>query len=160
MAIIPGGLTGHIQPADVSWNKPFKEAYNELYGEWTATGEKSYTQAGNIRAPNKLQCLEWVKKAWESVSQDIVIKSLRCCGISVKVDGTEDIEIHCIKDGGIAAEAFAEISQRTAALLATDESDSESDDDIDEDEGELEENEAVIEDDATEDDPQVDSNNS
>ena len=41
-------------------------------------------------------------------------------------------------------------------------SDSESDDpfeDIDEDEGELEENEAVI-DDAAEDDPQVDSDNS
>ena len=83
-----------------------------------------------------------------------------------KVDGTEDKEIHCIKDGGIAAEAFAEISQRTAALLATDESDSDSDDpfeDIDEDEGELEENEAVIEDTcnaAEEDDPQVESDNS
>ena len=81
------------------------------------TGEKSYTQAGNIRAPSKLQCLEWVKKAWESVSQDIMINSFRCCGISVKVDGTEDKEIHCIKDGGIAAEAFAEISQHTDALL-------------------------------------------
>ena len=118
MAIIPGGLTGHIQPADVSWNKPFKEAYKELYGEWTATGEKSYTQAGNIRAPSKLKCLEWVKKAWEAVSQDIVITSFRCCTISVEVDGTEDKEI---KDGGIAAEAFAEISQRIPALLATDE---------------------------------------
>ena len=119
MAIIPGGLTGHIHPADVCWNQPFKEAYKELYGEWTATGEKSYTQAGNIHAPSKLQCLEWVKKAWESVSQDIVIKSFRCCGISVKVDGTEDKEIHCIKDGGIAAEAIAEISQHKAALLAS-----------------------------------------
>ena len=35
MAIIPGGLTGHIQPADVCWNKPFKEAHKELSGEWT-----------------------------------------------------------------------------------------------------------------------------
>ena len=104
-----------------------------------------------------------MKKAWESVSQDTVIKSFRCCGISVKVDGTEDKEIHCIKDDGIATEAFGEISQRTAALLATDESDSESDDpfkDVDEDEGELEENEAVIEDDTAEDDPQVDSDSS
>jgi len=95
-----------------------------------------------------------VKKAWESVNQDIVIKSFRCCGISVKVDGTEYKEHHCIKDGGIAAEAIAEISQCTAARLATDESDSESDDpfeDIDEDEGGLEE--AVIEDDAAEKDP-------
>ena len=95
-----------------------------MYGEWTATGEKSYTQAGNIHAPSKLQCVEWVKKAWESDSQDIVIESFRFCGISVEVNGTEDKEIHCIKDGVIAAEAFAENSQRTAALLATDESDS------------------------------------
>jgi len=101
MAIIPGGVTGHIQPADVCWNKPFKEAYKELYGEWTATGEKSYTQAGNICAPSKFQCLQWVKKAWESVSQDIVIKSFRCCGISVNVDGTEDKEIHSNKMVGL-----------------------------------------------------------
>ena len=26
-SIIPGGLTKHLQPADVSWNKPFKEFY-------------------------------------------------------------------------------------------------------------------------------------
>ena len=26
VSIIPGGLTRHLQPADVSWNKPFKEA--------------------------------------------------------------------------------------------------------------------------------------
>ena len=46
--IIPGGLTGHIQLADVCWNKPLREAYKELYSKWTATGDKSYTQAGNL----------------------------------------------------------------------------------------------------------------
>ena len=34
VSVIPGGLTGHLQPADVSWNKPFKEAYKVLYNEW------------------------------------------------------------------------------------------------------------------------------
>uniref|UniRef100_A0A1X7UPU3 DDE-1 domain-containing protein n=1 Tax=Amphimedon queenslandica TaxID=400682 RepID=A0A1X7UPU3_AMPQE len=33
IVIIPGGLTGLVQPADVSWNKPFKTAYKELYNE-------------------------------------------------------------------------------------------------------------------------------
>jgi len=32
----------------------------------------------------------------------------------------EDIETHCIKDGGIAAEVFAAISQSTATPLAFD----------------------------------------
>ena len=40
VAIIPGGLTSQLQPADMSWNKPFKMAYRELCNEWMATAEK------------------------------------------------------------------------------------------------------------------------
>ena len=36
VTIIPGGLTGHMQPADMCWNKPFKAAYKELYTTWMA----------------------------------------------------------------------------------------------------------------------------
>ena len=54
ISVIPGGLTGLVQPPDVSWNKPFKQAYKELYNEWLASGEKSYTPAGNVHAPSKL----------------------------------------------------------------------------------------------------------
>ena len=32
--LIPGGLTSHLQPADVSWNKLFKSAA----GSYTMTG--------------------------------------------------------------------------------------------------------------------------
>ena len=66
-----------------------------------------------MRAPSKLQCIEWVKKAWESVTAEVVINSFKSCGITVKVDGSEDKEIHCIKDGGVAADAFEDISQKT-----------------------------------------------
>ena len=31
VCVIPVRLTRLVQPADISWNKPFKEAYNELY---------------------------------------------------------------------------------------------------------------------------------
>lgn len=162
MSIIPGGLTGHIQPADLCWNKPFKARYKELYREWTAEGEKSYTRAGNIRAPSKLQCLEWVKKAWAAIEVDVIKRSFKSCGISVKIDGSEDEEIHCTKASGVAAEARAEITKGTAALLAPREAEVESDDpdpfkDIEEDEEELEENEMVIDED--EDDYIEDSDN-
>ena len=40
--VIPGGLMSHLQPADVLWNKPFKNAYKDLYNEWTSSGEKSF----------------------------------------------------------------------------------------------------------------------
>ena len=61
ISLIPGGLTGKIQPADVSWNKPFKTAYKQRYNRWMIEGEKTYTKAGNVRAPSKLLCLQWVK---------------------------------------------------------------------------------------------------
>ena len=30
---VPGGLTSLVQPADLSWNKPFKAAYKDLYND-------------------------------------------------------------------------------------------------------------------------------
>ena len=60
----------------------------------------------------------------------------------MQVNGSEDKEIHRIQDGGIAAEAFEDISRSTATLLESHERESDGDDDlfkdIDEDEEELE----------------------
>ena len=72
-SIIPGGLTKHLQPADVSWNKLFKELYRAKYEEWLASGEKTYTAGGNMRAPEKILCLQWVKEAWYYCSYPEVI---------------------------------------------------------------------------------------
>ena len=118
LSVIPGGLTSLVQPADVSWNKPFKEAYKARYNQWMVTGEKSYTPAGNVRAPSKVLCLQWVKEAWSSVSTEVVKKSFISCGISVNVDGSEDQEVHCLKDNEIAAAAKTDIQQATVSLLA------------------------------------------
>ena len=60
VSIIPGGLTSQLQPADVSWNKPFKAAYKTKYNDWMATGSKSYMPAGNVCTPSKALCLQWV----------------------------------------------------------------------------------------------------
>ena len=35
-----GGCTKFVQPADVSWNKPFKDRLREFYDEWMENGEK------------------------------------------------------------------------------------------------------------------------
>ena len=149
VSVIPGGLTSLVQPADVSWNKPFKDAYKELYNEWMVSGEKSYTPAGNIRAPTKLVCLRWVKQAWSLVSKEIVIKSFEVCGISVNVDGTEDHKIHCIKNGEVAVAAREEIKSKTRALhdnQSDDQSDVDPFAEMSEDEDELVDNELVVED--------------
>jgi hypothetical protein len=61
MAVIPGGLTSFLQPADVSWNKSFKAEYRKRYDEWMASGDKSFTKEGNMRQPDKKTITKWLK---------------------------------------------------------------------------------------------------
>ena len=147
ISIIPGGLTSHLQPADVSWNKPFKAAYKELYNAWMISGEKSYTPAGNMRAPDKALYLQWVIEAWSQLSVEVVKKSFMACGISVSTDGSQECDIHCTKEGQLAAEARTTIAQKTMALHGSNDYNA-----LDpfadiEDEDELANNELVIEED-------------
>ena len=147
MSVLPGRLTRLVQPADVSWNKPFKEAYKCLYNEWMVSGKKCYTPAGNVCAPSKLLCLCWVKEAWSCVSKEVVVKSFEVCGITVNVDGSEDMKIHCIKDGEVAMGARREMEQKTRELHLNLDSNVDDDPftDMEEDE-ELDCNELTIED--------------
>lgn len=142
--IIPGGLTCHLQPADVSWKKPFKQAYKALYNEWMVSGEKSYTPAGNMRPPDKSLCLKWVKDAWQSVTTDVVMKSFAVCGISSSIDGSQDSEISCIK----AAETIAKTQELALANQEEEDpfADLDGDGETEEDEDELERNETVVRD--------------
>ena len=90
MSVIPGGCTSRLQPADVSWNKPFKGNVAELYDEWLFSGPVDLTPAGNRRAPPKSLILKWIKTAWDTVTPEMIRKSFKKCGISTELDGTED----------------------------------------------------------------------
>ena len=144
MCLIPGGLTTQLQPADVSWNKPFKTAYRELYNEWMASGRKHYTSAGNVKPPDKLLCLEWVKKSWERVTEEVVAASFKACSISNSEDGSEDSEIHCLKEGGVAHSAVEEVRAQLRRLYSGEERGANDSDDPFTDLEELEEDEAAI----------------
>lgn len=90
MAVIPGGCTCKLQPADVSWNRPFKAKLAELYDEWIFNGPIERTRAGNRKAPPKALLLKWIKDAWAAITPDVIRKSFKKCGITVALDGTED----------------------------------------------------------------------
>ena len=95
-----------MQPADVSWNKNFKEFYKAKYEKWLASGEKMYTAGGNMRTPIKILCHQWVKEAWHSVTTAVIQMSLVACGISVNTDGSQDDRLHCLKDTDVATNAI------------------------------------------------------
>ena len=49
-----------------------------------------------LRSPDKLLCLQWVKKAWEFVATEVIINSFKVCDIPIETDSTEDGLMHCI----------------------------------------------------------------
>jgi hypothetical protein len=53
MAVIPGGCTSKLQPCDVSWNKPFKDIYTDIYDDWMLNSIPQLTKHGNRKPPEK-----------------------------------------------------------------------------------------------------------
>ena len=90
MCVIPGGCTSKLQPADVSWNRPFKAKLSELYDEWLFSGVIEKTPKGNRRPPPKALLLRWIKAAWDGISPEVIRRSFKKCGITCELDGTED----------------------------------------------------------------------
>ena len=95
-----------------------------------------------------------MKEAWESIPSEIIKQSFIVCGISVKTDGTEDTEIHCMKANEVAFGARDGVKKGMEALLqpqpvGDEEGDPFADLDCEEeeDESELENNEVVLDDD-------------
>ena len=90
-AVIPGGCTKYIQAPDVMWNQPFKAHLHAAYDEWIAgVADKTYTAGGNLRAPARRLLVSWVLAAWDELDTDLIIKSFKVCGKSLKSDVTEE----------------------------------------------------------------------
>ena len=45
------------------------------------------------------QIVQWILKAWSDLDKEIIIKSFRCCALSIQDGGSEDNEIACFKPG-------------------------------------------------------------
>lgn len=95
--VVPGGCTKFVQPADVSWNKPFKDRYREKYQEWMLNNEQEYTESGNMKAPPLTNVLTWIESSWKEISKESIVKSFLSCGISNYLDGSQDHLIHCLE---------------------------------------------------------------
>jgi hypothetical protein len=69
--LIPPGLTSKAQPADVSWNKPFKVKMREY---WTKKLVDDMKNIPTFRAsaPSRQELLAWILDGWDYLSQDTI----------------------------------------------------------------------------------------
>ena len=99
----------------MAWNKPFKAKVTEKYDAWMADGAHSFTAAGNMRGPPRPEIVKWVLEAWETLDRELIV--------IVDPDGSEDDQIHCLKEGQhchTGQDRLASIQQALTASCATD----------------------------------------
>jgi len=77
--VIPGGLTPHLQPCDVSWFKPLKERIKESIDRWKASPNHEQTRFGNPRPPTTEDMMIWLSAAWTSISVALIRNSFERC---------------------------------------------------------------------------------
>ncbi|KAH7721665.1 pogo transposable element with KRAB domain-like protein [Aphelenchoides avenae] len=89
MAVVPGGCTPFVQAS-----------VQETYDEWVLPDDHPTTSGGNPKAPPMELYLQWIKDAWNALSEDTVARSFKASGITTDLDGTEDDMIVSLKPDG------------------------------------------------------------
>ena len=90
VAVIPGGLTPLVQLLDVSINRPFKMRVRHMWEDWMIHGEPSLTPTGHCHVLSKEVLVQWLLEVWNTIPCAMVEHRFKKCGISNKLDDTED----------------------------------------------------------------------
>ena len=56
-------------------------------------GPHAHTKDCNMSGPSSKQVIQWIFKVWSDLDKEIIIKSFRCCDLSIQDDGSEDNKI-------------------------------------------------------------------
>ena len=52
----------------------------------------------NTKPTSRHLVVEWILESWNWLEKNLIIKSLKSCGLNLKADGSEDHLIHCFKE--------------------------------------------------------------
>ena len=69
-----------------------------------------------MRPPTKAQLASWVKIAWDSLTVEMIVKSFKVCGVTLKTDNSENDKINVYKTGNILCGNLPDFTQRCEAL--------------------------------------------
>ncbi|XP_062517303.1 uncharacterized protein LOC134192574 [Corticium candelabrum] len=117
VAIIPGGMTPVLQPADVHWNKPFKTTMREKWIQWLSDGEVEYTRSGKRKSASYEMVVHWVSECWKALSNDLIHQSFLSCGIT----GEASVRFHQRLQLILQDEAVNDKDEEASGLTDTEE---------------------------------------
>jgi len=79
------------QPADISWNKPFK---GFLRGKWTEKLMEDMKTMYEFRAtaPDRGQLLRWINEAWDYLSPETIVSGFKKANMIEALPSTDHVE--------------------------------------------------------------------
>ncbi|RWS24155.1 pogo transposable element with KRAB domain-like protein [Leptotrombidium deliense] len=83
LCIVPGGMTPLLQPADVCYNKSFKNKMKEKWNSWFA---EEVEINDKVRRASYAIVAEWVSEVWKAVDSTMISNAFKHCGISKDQD--------------------------------------------------------------------------
>ena len=92
ISILPDGTTSIMQPLDISVNKKFKSYIREKYINHCIKNNVTFSKV------NKNDIINWICETWYNetiITKNVIINSFKVCGLSNKIDGSEDKLIKC-----------------------------------------------------------------
>jgi hypothetical protein len=82
LALIPAGLTKHLQPLVISVNKSFKTKLRNSWDEWMLDFKMiSLTKGGNRRKATFSTICGWIVKAWTEITPEIIKNGFKKAGV-------------------------------------------------------------------------------
>lgn len=84
--VIPGGITGLVQPADVFWIKKIKSFAQPHIDGWISNPDPDMTASGNRRPPKLDVYAPWFTAAFDLLSPDYIQLSFDKCFLSPDVN--------------------------------------------------------------------------
>ena len=114
---VPAGTTHLVQPVEVIFNAPFKQAVEREATKHLHDNLDEYMRGTINASERRVLFTKWVGAARDEVSAnaDMVIHSFVKCGISVPIDGSEDEKINIANINNYTVDSEDEEEEATDA---------------------------------------------